>query len=147
MAPYHTGTRARLGHNKWRVKIMILWKSPWSWLSEMLNKQSFHGTKLAWDVGTAIKKKNQSNYALYFLPRLLFSPLSSHRWNRAGQFFFLFKSALLSGLSRCWHRPAETGLPALQENAEVGLFFLNIKLLLFTTHSASKNKTSIRVFK
>lgn len=49
----------------------------------MLNKQSFYGTKLARDVGTAIKKKNhQSNYALFAMFIIFTSFFSQMKWGR-----------------------------------------------------------------
>lgn len=50
----------------------------------MLNKQSYYGTKSAGDIGTAIKIKNQSNSALYFLATfIIFTSLFSQmKWGR-----------------------------------------------------------------
>lgn len=112
----------------------------------MLTKQSCYGTKSAGDIGKAIKIKNQSNSVLYFLATfIIFTSLLTDEEGQASS--FSFSSWLCSlGCHAAGTALQRQDFPHFRGMLNWG-YFLNIKLFLFTVHSASKNKTSIRVFK
>lgn len=112
----------------------------------MLNKQSYYGTKSAGDIGTAIKIKIRAILPFIFLPRYYFH--LSFLTDEVGQASsFSFSSWLCSlGCHAAGTALRRQDFPHFRGMLNWG-YFLNIKLFLFTVHSASKNKTSIRVFK
>lgn len=113
----------------------------------MLNKQSYYGTKSAGDIGTAIKIKKSEQFCPLFSCHVYYFHLSLLTDEVGQASSFSFSTWLCSlGCHAAGTALQRQDFQHFRRMLNWGCF-LNIKLFLFTVHSASKNKTSIRVFK